>query len=305
MEKDPKAKRPPRERAGTVVVLGAGASRASGQSWDGKRGQKLACLPPLNADFFTHLQRITIGKYGSTVRDVMGDVVDLFGSNFHLTLEDYFTQLEFLISSVNLATRSPDNYANLSIRRDHLMAGLGAVLESSTGEILKAESGCVLHKKLVAKLQPSDTIISFNYDCIIDDALKRFSAAEWDPTWGYGFPSEYDVRGVESWTPDAPASSSRACIRLLKLHGSVNWQLPSRAGDPIRLKTRLYKQRGTPRFSIIPPVWNKSAYTGTEEAKIYPHIWRPRRALSAMRARSSSLGSHSRPRICRPSRCSG
>lgn len=268
------SRRPPRERGGTVVVLGAGASRASGAAWDRRRGQRLECLPPLNADFFTHLQRITVGKYGNTVRDVMADVVDLFGSNFRLTLEDYFTQLEFLISSVNLATRSPDNYASLAVRRDHLMAGLGAVLESSTWEILKAASGCPLHHRLVAALGSADTIISFNYDCIVDDALKRFSAGTWDPKWGYGFASEYVVDGVASWTPERPASTSRSCIRLLKLHGSVNWQLPATAGKPIHLKTRLYKQRGTPHFSIIPPVWNKSAYTGTEEAMIYPHIWR-------------------------------
>src|SRR5947207_2433829 len=103
-----------RERGGTVFVLGAGASRAAGQNWDSGHQTKLTCLPPLNADFFTHLQRITSTKYGTTVRDVIHDVVDLFGSNFRLTLEDYFTQLEFLIGNVNIASRKLEVGTRLS-----------------------------------------------------------------------------------------------------------------------------------------------------------------------------------------------
>jgi hypothetical protein len=47
-------------------------------------------------------------------------------------------------------------------------------------------------------------------------------------------------------------------MHLLKLHGSLNWQLPTDKTSPIKLKQRLYMQRGTPRFSVIPPVWNKA-----------------------------------------------
>jgi hypothetical protein len=286
-------KNPPRELRGTVVVLGAGASRAAGSDWDRRhaQSQRLACLPPLNADFFTHLQRITSRKYGTVVRDVMKDVVDLFGSNFRLTLEDYFTQLEFLLGAVKLAGRSPELLGTgLSERRDHLMAGLGAVLESSTMEVIGSETGCPFHQKLVGMLGPSDTIISFNYDCLIDDALRRFGDGKWHPKWGYGFPSQYELKGLESWTPKTPAASRRASLRLLKLHGSVNWQLPPRPRDAIRLKTRLYKQRGTPKFSIIPPVWNKAAYADTQEAIVYPHIWRASARAIRMAARVVVIG---------------
>jgi hypothetical protein len=262
---------PPREAGGTVVVLGAGASRAAGEAWGGG----LPCLPPLNADFFTHLQRVVDPKYRTTPRDVIRDVVALFGSNFRLTLEDYFTQLEFLIESVKLASRSPEVVGTgLAERRAHLMTGLGAVLESSTMPIIRSVKGCRLHEALVSKLRPADTLISFNYDCLIDDALRRFGDDKWNPKWGYGFPSTYQLEGIDTWMPDKPAATRRSSLRLLKLHGSVNWQLPTRADNPIRLKTRLYKQRGTPRFSIIPPVWNKTSDERSEEAVIYPHIWR-------------------------------
>jgi len=35
------------------------------------------------------------------------------------------------------------------------------------------------------------------------------------------------------------------------------------------LKQRLHQQHGVPRFSIIPPVWNKAI-----ESPVYAHLWR-------------------------------
>src|SRR5437762_2716971 len=78
--------------AGTVLLLGAGASRGAVFP----NGVPHECLPPLNADFFTQLQRITEDKHSTSVRRVVKDLVQLHGSNFSLTLEDYFTELEFL-----------------------------------------------------------------------------------------------------------------------------------------------------------------------------------------------------------------
>src|SRR5579864_1965380 len=75
--------------SGRLVVLGAGATCGSAF------GFTPVCHPPLNKDFFTQLQRIT-GKHQELLKQVVSDVIDLFGSNFQLTLEDYFTQLEFL-----------------------------------------------------------------------------------------------------------------------------------------------------------------------------------------------------------------
>jgi len=57
---------------------------------------------------------------------------------------------------------------------------------------------------------------------------------------------------------DVSKRGAQACGRL-KLHGSLNWQFPTANSltDPITLKQRLYQQRGTPRFTIIPPEWVK------------------------------------------------
>jgi len=53
------------------------------------------------------------------------------------------------------------------------MAALHAVLESSTDKILRSDGGCERHKTLVNALRKGDTVLSFNYDCLMDDALRR------------------------------------------------------------------------------------------------------------------------------------
>ncbi len=257
-----------------LIILGAGASRAAGVDAE-RRRVPLTCLPPLNADFFTHLQRITETKHRETVRKAVADVVELFGSNFSLTLEDYFTQLEFLLDAVDIASRNPDlDRRELVARRNNLMAALGAVLESSTNEIINSKQGCPLHRDLLAHLTSADSIVSFNYDCLIDDVLSRYGDNKWNPRWGYAFPTRQAVDGLDRWSPKKPARGRKESLRLFKLHGSVNWQLPKNDRDPIHLKSRIHRQRGTPRFSIIPPVSNKSLGGETAEATIFRAVWR-------------------------------
>jgi hypothetical protein len=248
-----------------VVVLGAGATRGSDFGGSGVT----SCDPPLNADFFTQLQRATDLKYRTLVRQVVEDVVELFGSNFKLTLEDYFTQLEFLDEALSIAPKSAGSLTSAELRRkrDRLLHAVSAVLELSTdAAIRRGGVGCRLHRDLVQGLRPKDTIITFNYDCVIDHALRKHGDGKWSAAYGYTFPRPTRVEGASRWNPSTPATSSAKTVYLLKLHGSLNWQLPHgpKTPDtqhklPIKLKERLHGQRGVPSFTIIPPVWNKAA----------------------------------------------
>jgi hypothetical protein len=260
-----------------VMVLGAGASRAALVP----EGVHPECKPPLNADFFTQLQRITESKHKTAIEAVVADVVDLFGSNFSLTLEDYFTQLEFLARTINIVSQQPDfRSQEIAGRLKNLMTALAAVLEASTNDILKTD-GCARHLALAESLEPGDTIVSFNYDCLIDDALRREGDNIWSARWGYGFPrSGYELIGAEHWDPDVPASRENS-VRLLKLHGSLNWQLPEGEKRIIKLKQRLHQQHGVPKFTIVPPVWNKAV----DAHDIFRRIW----ALAAGRLRRARV----------------
>jgi hypothetical protein len=88
----------------------------------------------------------------------------------------------------------------------------------------------------------------------------------------------YGVRvygGTEFWASGSATSRSERTVRLLKLHGSMNWQ---READGIRLKQRPYtKQRGGLRFEIIPPAWNKPV----AEDALYSRIWKQARIALA------------------------
>ena len=81
---------------------------------------------------------------------------------------------------------------------------------------------CPLHDRLVERLKPGDTVISFNYDLLIDQALDR-SRMAWNYSSGYGVPANslgwISLFGERLVTRESPAPA----ISLLKLHGSLNW----------------------------------------------------------------------------------
>lgn len=258
---------PPFAPSDRLVVLGAGATVGA----DFGRHFKTAVHPPLNSDFFTQLQRITV-KHQKVVTDVIGDVIGLFGPNFDLTLEDYFSQLEFLLEATNLVPTRQAAITRSQLRgnRDRLMKALAAVLEASTDEPIRKHKGCTHHRRLVECLEPRDTVLSFNYDCVFDDALRRTGDGKWSAKYGYAFPKPSRIVGHPNWDPDRPVTSAGDTIYLLKLHGSLNWQLPTDPADEIKLKQRLHEQRGTPKFTIVPPAWNKSQ----SEEPIFEDLWK-------------------------------
>lgn len=258
---------PPFAPADRVILLGAGATVGA----DFGKKFKTNVRPPLNADFFTQLQRIT-GKHRDVVPDVIQDVIGLFGPNFELTLEDYFSQLEFLLDATDLVPTSQAavTRAQLRANRDRLMKALAAVLEASTDEPIRKHKGCAHHKNVVRCLEAHDTVISFNYDCVMDDALRRVGNSKWSAKYGYAFTAPSRITGSANWDPATPAPTAAETIYLLKLHGSLNWQLPATADGEIKLKQRLHQQRGTPQFTIVPPAWNKSQ----KQEPIFQDLWK-------------------------------
>src|SRR6266566_3109069 len=130
--------RPVRLDQGEALAPGAGATLGS----IFPPGFTPECRPPLNADFFTQLQRIT-SKHQKLIRQVMSDVVGLFGSNFSLTLEEYFTQLEFLAEAVELTPAKGGAFSTSDLRtkRERLMGALAAVLEMSTDVAVRKGGG--------------------------------------------------------------------------------------------------------------------------------------------------------------------
>lgn len=119
-----------------------------------------------------------------------------------------------------------------------------------------------------------DTIITMNYDCLIDDALLRIGV-----TPDYGVPDAFY----------APEFKHPARIRLLKLHGSANWLLCTNVSCQRRFQVwgggpaerldfhgrpcRSCSQRVEP--VIVPPTWGKGS-----PREIFAPVWS--RALGAL-----------------------
>ncbi len=128
------------------------------------------------------------------------------------------------------------------------------------------------------------SIVTFNYDDLVDEALFRVRRVEvvskwhvgsppyWHPDGGYGFFCRPSTASVQ----DSPVFQDRTKTRLLKLHGSVNWRYRLGEGTELGPSALLHHEdwsnRVTPppisqpdietqlarRPFIVPPVLSKS-----------------------------------------------
>ncbi|NTW60316.1 MAG: hypothetical protein HGB21_12655 [Nitrospirae bacterium] len=122
---------------------------------------------------------------------------------------------------------------------------------------------CDFHKKFVANiLRPGDTIITFNYDCVLDYSLQMWGSNKWNAHYGYGFnlgPGGKYVAGHDFWQPKVPSPKPET-VMLYKLHGSLHFVITGDDDSPhVKLKQRPYTKQagGGLKFTIIPPEWHK------------------------------------------------
>lgn len=250
-----------------VVVLGAGATR--GASFVSKlRGT----LPPLDGDFFTQAQRLSRKKPERLIRELIEGTVELFGENFSLTMEGFLTQVEHL-SHVFEDYKLPGKPAkNLYLEmRSSFLQVLAAVLDEAVGR----DEKCVYHRRLVKSLTPDDTVLSFNYDWLMDSSLREHGENKWNPRIGYAV-GVYKDANCKYWAckKNGKPQFSSESVRLLKMHGSMNWfpVSPDRKHPKVRLRQRWWHQNGKLNFEIVPPEWNKPIRSG-----IYKQLWRAAR----------------------------
>lgn len=95
-----------------------------------------------------------------------------------------------------------------------------------------------------------NTFITFNYDCLVEDALQSLGVG-----YSYGFKPKsvsYDnaCEGLDLYDPNA--------IKVLKLHGSVNWALPGKRGKKLTVFRSYADVMGKSLYpELIAPTWRK------------------------------------------------
>ena len=109
--------------------------------------------------------------------------------------------------------------------------------------------------------------ITFNYDDFLDEALAQ--TGSWNPYWGYGFfcPSSLDTMA------SFDELETHSVLRLLKLHGSINWRPKLGYASPVAIDsiTHHHDWAGIslrhpqvgghlePEPVMVPPVLSKSS----------------------------------------------
>jgi len=106
----------------------------------------------------------------------------------------------------------------------------------------------------------SNTVITFNYDLILDEALRRVGV---EPLYG-----------LPDCSSDGLPAQQGMGVSVLKLHGSTNWAICPQCnkvhvlsgakftGDPVGFRTRPCTECGKQNLHLllVPPSWDKSEY---------------------------------------------
>lgn len=249
----------------TLVVLGAGATR--GASYISNNSP--SPLPPLDTDFFQQVARMSSGKKTkSDAQKLLTFIHREFGNEINLSMEDFLSEVDYtdrFHEEFNIDPGPKVKKYQKALENFHRV--LPDLLNQTTS------GTCDYHEILAESLGTRDCVISYNYDCLIDRAIKNNTMKRWDPDRsGYGASGGYGFKpdsGSEHWRNHSTGKKVENTIRLLKLHGSMNWER-TESGD-IRLVNDLDNVSDL-QGSIIPPTWFKSLET-------YPfkQIWKQAR----------------------------
>ena len=141
-------------------------------------------------------------------------------------METVFTTLEHTIRLLEATGRESRAFSipELKAKRDRLIQAVAIVLEESLtpsyadGSSKREAKDCKHHAALVLNtLRKNDVIISFNYDCVIDYALKRHGKGKWHARYGYGLklgPRGSRLSGDQYWQPEGGSASKLETVHL-------------------------------------------------------------------------------------------
>jgi hypothetical protein len=203
----------------TVFILGAGATRGAFPHVR-VNGKKIQA--PLNGDFFKVVEAFVRAHDGNDgLRARYTRLRRVFRDEFP-TRGRWPIPMEEAFSLLFVSKDFPEIYIRRGRRRkagtrkeieDFLRLTFG-ILSAIELEVRQDN----LYAKLASRLESGDRILTLNYDTLLDSALVN---AGWDPAKGYGLigaPSKI------TWRRHRPVFSARLSdVKLLKLHGSLNW----------------------------------------------------------------------------------
>ena len=199
-----------------VIILGAGASKSY---QDSKTKEKM----PIATDFFSTFNRLDISKNAWVLVGYILNYLDLFHNLKYDDFREYNEDIEKLHSEIEnrlieAFKLSKDGFNDIdSLMTCNAYVQLNFLFNSVINEI---QNGSVSksHIKLAQKLSPKDSILTFNWDTLMDRALEQ--ETNWTTDNGYFVTPNLIYRN--EWM--SPCSQEKMDFPyLIKLHGSTNW----------------------------------------------------------------------------------
>ena len=234
-----------------VLLLGAGASKGGLESHPSS--------PPIDMDFFDVANSLRGHGTPAIAKRVLRSVWELYRRTSGVGLEEYYRDIETraAISTFAKPANKPKDWKR---RKDDLEELIRRVYIQTTADLSERPPEAresLAHKFILKYLKSGSTIITFNYDLIIEESFE--DAKLWNPKDGYGTTAHRTTRGwCRKWLEKRNyKKGAKSKVRLLKLHGSLGWTLYK--NRQIRLKARPYtvRKNKTEQVSVLPPGWNK------------------------------------------------
>jgi hypothetical protein len=255
-----------------VYLFGAGATRG---------GLELQATqpPPVDTDFFDVAAKIQGHGTQRLAKKVLADVWKLYSRTNGISLEQYYRDIETrgIIGRFATTANQPKDWKS---RQVALLELIRRVMIHTTCKMagtttpLKSE----LHGKILEIVKKGDTLLTFNYDLVIEESFK--DATIWTPNGGYGENVKHGKTHdwCRRWFKDrnTAATNPESEVALLKLHGSLNWTLYR--NRQVRIKPRPYvvkTKNKTPAYekiAVLAPGWNKPI-----DKNPYKAFWREAR----------------------------
>ncbi|MFZ5598616.1 MAG: hypothetical protein ACOY35_03495 [Bacillota bacterium] len=210
-----------------VYVLGAGAGAAYTGSYLGETS-------PVARNFFQKAMRVInvhkiknrhFGDEDLKFNHIFDFIETLWGIPRHLVHQSDLDMEEVLtLLNIEMEEDLPGRDRLLQAYEEYLL-----LMALTFDKILYGEP-CPHHRRIAESLEPGDTVISFNYELLMDYALHqlRRQVVRWHIKDGYGIGCTHLNRvNAEANLPEeqeaatSPAGGSN--VKLFKLHGSLNW----------------------------------------------------------------------------------
>lgn len=254
-----------------VLLLGAGATRGAVKHvlHNGKRVK-----PPLNGDFFKIADTYARGEgQRSAARRRLNRLRVIFKRDLPLkglpTMEEAFSLLYIAKDFPEIYNRGRGRRRVAGVRKEiddflHLLFPVLSLLDQqnyhSTG-----------YDRLAKALRTGDTILTLNYDTLLDSALHRCG---WDPIAGYGISG---TKNKVDWSRiKMPEDQTALQLDLIKLHGSMNWFVRGNTSNlkkvfsskPVRITQPRTNEISGHIRQIAPPIYAKIF-----EHKHWQNLW--------------------------------